>query len=82
MAVKTITIDMEAYGLLARLKRDGRSFSQVIKAHFRVTPSAGAFKAIMRERRRVRRGLSDDVLDAIEAVVRDRANDPVRYPEL
>jgi len=82
MAVKTITIDLEAYGLLARRKRDGLSFSDVIKEHFGITPSAGTFKALMRERRRLRRGLSEDVLDAIEGVVRDRANDPIRYPEL
>jgi predicted CopG family antitoxin len=82
MAVKTITIDLDAYGLLLRRKREGLSFSDVIKEHFGVTPSAGAFKAFIRERHRARQALSEDVLDALESVVRDRADDPVRYPDL
>jgi hypothetical protein len=82
MAVKTITIDLKAYGLLLRHKRDGSSFSDVIKEHFDITPSAGVFKARMRERLAAGRRGGQDFLDAVEAVVRDRANDPVRAPEM
>lgn len=82
MAVKTITIDLRAYGLLVRSKREGQSFSDVIKEHFGVTPSAGAFKARMRER--LKGGAAGDAafLDAVDAVVRDRTADPLRSPEL
>jgi len=80
MAVKTITIDLGAYGLLVRHKRDGMSFSDVIKEHFSGPMTAGAFKARMRSGRM--RPMSKDLLDAVEQVIRDRAKDLVRYPEL
>lgn len=67
MAVKTITIDLEAYSLLARRKREGESFSDVIKAHFGPLPTAGRFRALMRTVR-----ISDEALDHMEAQVRDR----------
>ena len=80
MAVKTITIDITAYGLLARHKREGMSFSDVIKAHFSGPMTVGAFRARLRSGRV--RPLSEDLLNAVEGVVRDRASDPIRYPEL
>ena len=73
MAVKTITIDMEAYRVLARLKRDGQSFSQVIKAHFGRQPTAARFREIARTVR-----VSDDALEAMEAQVRARRQSPAR----
>jgi len=75
MAVKTITIDMEAYGVLARHKRAGQSFSQVIKAHFGPQPTAGRFLERIRTIR-----LSDEALSAMEGVVRERARHPARTP--
>jgi predicted CopG family antitoxin len=76
MAVKTITIDMDAYDALSRLKREGQSFSQVIKEH--LGPRRG------RDLLRVVRGLSisDETLDAIEAQVELRRKSPARAPEL
>lgn len=73
MAVKTITIDMEAYDLLSRDKREGQSFSQVIKARFGVQPTAGRFLARARTVR-----LSANALDAMERQVRGRKDSPAR----
>jgi predicted CopG family antitoxin len=77
MAVKTITIDMEAYDLLSRRKGPGESFSQVIKAHFGPQLTAGRLRARIKKVR-----VSEDALDAMEAVVRDRKNHPLRVLEL
>jgi predicted CopG family antitoxin len=73
MAVKTITIDMEAYDLLARHKAAGQSFSQVIKAHFGRQPTAAGFREIIRAVR-----VSPDALDAMDAQVRRRTSEPAR----
>jgi predicted CopG family antitoxin len=73
MAVKTITIDIEAYELLAYHKRTGQSFSQVIKEHFGRRPTVGEFLKLVR---RIR--ISDDALDAMEAQVRGRSRSPAR----
>lgn len=73
MAVKTITIDMEAYGLLARRKQTGQSFSQVIKAHFGRQPTVATFLAALRATR-----LSDQMLNAVEQQIKRRRASPAR----
>jgi len=73
MAVKTITIDVEAYGLLAAHKTAGQSFSQVIKAHFGRQPTAGRFRDLVRTIR-----VGSDALDAMERQVRDRRRHAAR----
>jgi predicted CopG family antitoxin len=77
MAVKTITIDLEAYEQLARRKTAGESFSQVIKKHFGRQPTVADFKAIVRKVR-----FSDETLDAMEEQVRARRNSPARAVKL
>ena len=72
MAVKTITIDIEAYDLLARHKVGGQSFSQVIKAHFG-RPTVRSFRAALQGIR-----VSESTLDAVERQVRARAAHPAR----
>jgi predicted CopG family antitoxin len=77
MAVKTITIDMDAYTLLAAHKAAGESFSQVIKRTFaeeRYTASH-----LLSHLDEV--ALSEEALDATETVARDRIRDMVTEPE-
>ena len=77
MAVKTITIDLEAYALLARHKREGQSFSQVIKAHFGAQPTAGRFLDRVRSIR-----INARTLDAIEQQISARHWDIARAVKL
>jgi predicted CopG family antitoxin len=73
MAVKTITIDLDAYEALARQKRPGQSFSDVIKQHF-ASGSTGRdlLEAVRRHR------LSEEALDEMEARVRARRRSRAR----
>jgi len=73
MAVKTITLDLEAYETLARLKRPGQSFSQVIKQHF----AGGSTGRDLLEAVK-RFTLSEETLDAVEAQIRDRRRSRAR----
>jgi len=70
MAVKTITIDMEAYELLSRQKRPGQSFSQVIKHRFGTTKTAAD---LLRSGATTR--MSRDALDAVDRLVARRRRD-------
>ena len=76
MAVKTITIDLEAYEALARRKRPGQSFSEVIKEHF----SAGSTgRDLLQAVRRLT--LSEETIDAVEAQIRARRRSHARIPK-
>jgi predicted CopG family antitoxin len=77
MAVKTITIDMEAYSLLSRHKREGQSFSQVVKEHFSGAKKGRDLAEVLREV-----SLSEETLDAVEAQVKRRGADLAKAPEL
>ena len=78
MAVKTITIDMDAYTLLAKQKGDGESFSDVIKAHFKPMPTVGRFKKLLKSRT----PLDAETLDRLDGIVAARKKDPARYRPL
>ena len=75
MAVKTITIDLEAYTLLARRKGPGQSFSQVIKTHFGRQPTVADLRARLRTIR-----VGEDASAAMAREVRARKQSPARAP--
>lgn len=68
MAVKTITIDMEAYEILLKAKKGKESFSQVIKKT--LSPHRRTARNLLENLDAL--VLSDDALDAVETVIRDR----------
>jgi predicted CopG family antitoxin len=67
MARKTITIDIDAYRRLKRVKQDGESFSQTIKRMIREPIN---FEQWMKSIEK--NPLSDQVIEAVEAVVSSR----------
>jgi predicted CopG family antitoxin len=77
MAVKTITIDLEAYDTLARHKKPGQSFSQVIKMHFGPRKTVRAFRQALRGA-----AVSVETLDAVDQVVKSRKTSAARVPTL
>lgn len=77
MAVKTITIDLDAYEALARRKRAGQSFSDVIKEHFTGSGTGGDLLQAAR-----RTHLSDETLAEAERRIKARSRDRARAPRL
>mgnify|MGYP001442030319 FL=1 len=74
MAVKTITIDLEAYEALAKRKRANESFSQVIKRTF--SEERYTAKHLLENLADV--SLSEEALDRIEEI---RRRNESEYPE-
>lgn len=77
MAVKTITIDVEAYKILSRRKRAGQSFSDVIKEQLGRRKTGADLRTVLKQVR-----LSPQTLDRIEAQLRDRRRNPPRATSL
>ncbi|TVR64877.1 MAG: hypothetical protein EA426_00310 [Spirochaetaceae bacterium] len=71
MAVKTITIDMEAYELLASARRSNESFSTVIKTI--LVPAGNTAAALLHHLDGVT--VDDEYLDAMERVLAARGDD-------
>ncbi len=76
MAVKSITIDMDAYSLLASAKQDSESFSKVIKRRFSKTTTG---RTLLNHLNEV--CLSPSGIKGVETVLKARgkslANSPV-----
>lgn len=77
MAVKTITIDMGAYEALARRKRAGESFSNVIKPSSARAASDATFWRLWGGA-----SLSEPTLKRAEAAVAARRRHRARIPRL
>lgn len=67
MAVKTITIDIEAYKRLKRAKKGKESFSDVIK---RIVPKPFDFDAFVAQMEK--NSLGDGFADNVEKIIDDR----------
>lgn len=77
MAVKTITIDLEAYEALRRRKRPGQSFSDVIKERFGGGATGRVLRKVIDEI-----DVDDSTIDAVDCLVRARSDDSATAPEL
>lgn len=77
MAVKTITIDLEAYETLRRRKRPGQSFSDVIKQRFRGGATSATLGAALD-----RIALDPSTLEVADAIIAARRKSPARAPKL
>jgi predicted CopG family antitoxin len=77
MSTKTIELDADAYEVLARQKRPGQTFSEVIKLHFGRGASAEKLDQVAAELK-----ISEDTLDAIEAQIRARQESPATAADL
>lgn len=76
MAVKTITIDMEAYSLLERQKQEGESFSKVIKRRLAIDKTAANLlhhiDALV---------FTSETLNTLDGLVKDRTKSTTQPPQ-
>lgn len=75
MAVKTITIDLAAYRLLAGQKQGTESFSRVIKRRLQPSKTAADLLADLD-----RVSLAPATLDQLERIVEQRRKSPAQSP--
>jgi predicted CopG family antitoxin len=74
---RIIELDAEAYETLARQKRPGQTFSDVIKFYFGRHATAADLKRVAAEL-----GISEDTLDTIEEQILARRESPATAADL
>jgi predicted CopG family antitoxin len=78
MSVKTITIDLEAYEALSRIKGKGESFSRVIKRL-----ASGEKKTARRLLENLSKvALAPDTINHVRDIIRDRKRELVDFAPL
>lgn len=78
MAVKTITIDMEAYEILVRAKKGKESFSQVIK--HTLNQKSKTARNLLEHLDDVL--LDNSTLDAVDELIKQREDSPISSPTI
>jgi predicted CopG family antitoxin len=77
MTFKTITIDLEAYSLLASRKREGQSFFAVIKESLRGKATAKDLLLVLSSLK-----VQNDTLVRLDEQVTRRRKNPAKAPRL
>ena len=77
MTFKMITIDLEAYSLLASRKREGQSFSAVIKESLRGKATAKDLLLVLSSLK-----VQNDTLVRLDKQVARRRENPAKAPRL
>ena len=77
MAVKTITITIDAYEALRRHKREGQSFSDVIKEHFGGKTTGAVLARVIADL-----AVDEATLDELDRLIEGRAKDPATAADL
>ena len=78
MAVKTITIDMEAYEILVKAKKGKESFSQVIKNT--LNQKSKTARNLIEHLDEV--ALNDSTLDSVDELIKHREDSPISSPKI
>jgi predicted CopG family antitoxin len=77
MTTKAVSLDAEAYEVLAGQKHQDQTFSEVIKSRFGRRTTGADLQRVLTDLR-----VSEDTLDSIEEQIRARSKSPARTADL